>query len=134
MSCSNFSNSSSPQYDVTPGVFYIDILSRDPPEAKICEAMHIKCLQILNWKSFQVPVYFSELDKFEVQIMGVICNVDTCSDTTLAQLGKRSGAPQQLTLTFDKIKSMTFEIEYIWKPIAMESWDGTSLSRLQQVY
>ena len=120
-------------HDVIPGLLYVDILSRDPPEAKIVETTHTaECLRISEWKSFHVPVYFSVADAFEVKVIVRIGNVDASSDSTVV-LFKKNESLEKLTLSFDNNKTIIFDIEYLWKPIEIESWQRTSLSRSQQV-
>ena len=85
-------------HDVIPGLLYVDILSRDPPEAKIVETTHTaECLRISEWKSFHVPVYFSVADAFEVKVIVRIGNVDASSDSTVV-LFKKNESLEKLYL------------------------------------
>jgi hypothetical protein len=122
--------------NVTPGIFSVDIISREPSEANIIHALHpsidySRSLSVSEWKSFHIPVCFSFMDLFEVNIMATTNkNVDASSEITV--LFKMTDSPQQLTLSFDKHKLMTFDIEYTWKPLTINTTGCTS-TRLPQV-
>lgn len=124
--------SNSPQ-DVYLGILHIDILSREPPEAKIVQATHSnESFQIIDWKLFQIPVYFSVADAFEVKFMAQT-GKDSRSDTTVI-LFKKNESSEKLTVSFDNIKLITFEIECVWTPIEIGTERSTSLSGSQQVF
>jgi hypothetical protein len=112
--------------NVTPGIFVVEIVSREPSEAKIVHVTHPSIEQtpelntVSNWKSFNLPVCFSVMGSYEMSVRAVATasKIELNYETATVYL-KQNASRQQLKISFDSDKSLTFEIEYTWKPLTI---------------